>query len=661
MKLAKRAPREGVAQGQFYPEPFDAGRHPRLAFWYRFLLGRPMDGQRWTNSTFWRSASEGEDHWWLRLAGWHRLMVRVCVSWLLLISLPLTATWLLGAQQFVLQVLLLHLLTLTAPLLLLDHWFRKELGVRAPLIVSELVELSEQQELELKGADAPTRRRLRMVTLLEGRRTWEHEVVEPVALAASSVLDTNWRPGEARRWVEVPRNYLEDGGAPVEIMLPRRWGASEAKKKALLQAVKPRLGMLEAREQWQLQGRSPRLLLSMPPAPPAIAHYADYEQMLLAATQEYRPVLGVVAGGELLSAEMVSDSPHIALSAGSGAGKSKMGGIIVAQQLHWGWCALILDWKEESYEWARGLPGVRYYSTVEAIHDACVSIGDEVERRKALPKEQRAALPRLTVVREEWNMTAALLADYWAHLRATADIEERRTMPLRSPALTAIQKLDFAGRAFGMFDLLKAQRMSNRVFNGNTDIRENFMIRLLARYTVQTWKMLLPHLKYMKKPSELGRWVVAAGDEATYVQGILASDEELRRLATGGAPNPASPWALSSGTPPDATSLEADYTLGDQLRPDATVRNADHPVLDYRPAPVILKKLSDISVTLEYLGITHHMLRNAAREDEKGDPNFPPVRGGTPQGGYLYDLGEVTEWARRKRATEQAEKVARNG
>jgi hypothetical protein len=107
----------------------------------------------------------------------------------------------------------------------------------------------------------------------------------------------------------------------------------------------------------------------------------------------------------------------------------------------------------------------------------------------------------------------------------------------------------FAGRSFGLFDLLAAQRMSNRVFNGNVDLRENYMIRLLARYTVQTWKMLLAHIKYMRKPSQLGRWVVAAGDEATYVQGILISEDEAREFSRGGAPNPMSAFSSGDGLP----------------------------------------------------------------------------------------------------------------
>lgn len=666
MGLLKSAPREGVAQKELYPEPWWITRSRRASFWYRFWTGRPMDGVRWTNSTFWKSGTEGEDHTWLRLAGWMRAAIRVVGTWLTLVLLAVTG--LVGIRllfggpmpwRFLAGLLIAHAVLISPLLLLVERYFIRERGLRLPMRVEEVQELTEEQELELKG-EAPVERHWRMVWVLEGRRAWEEELVEPVAAVAAEVLNLSHQRA-AREWVEVPRNYAEPGGHPVEIMLPKRFTASDAKKKQLLQAVKPRLGMMELEDRWLLSGRHPRLQLAAPPAPPEEALYADYREQILAVTEEYRPALGVVAGGELLQAEMISDSPHIALSAGSGAGKSRMGGFAAAQALHWGWSLIVLDWKEESYEWAHGLPGVRYYSNTQAIHDACVSIGEEVERRKAMSKEERERLPKMLIVCEEWNMTAALLSEYWSAYRSMSIAEARANgepppiLPVRSPALSGLMMLWFAGRAFGMFGMLKAQRMSNRVFNGNTDIRENFNIRLLARYTLQTWRLLLPHLKFMRKPKQVGGWVVAAGDEAAYVQGILCTDEELRELATSGVDNPASPWALSQGNSGMTQRLnvdtEVDLALDGSLGHDPAGPSA---IAD-RPAPVMLRKLVDIALTLEYLGVTEEVLRNW----RKREPDFPPTRGGSRFSGWLYDVAEVTEWARQKRATQAAEKEVR--
>jgi hypothetical protein len=672
---------EGVVEASTYPEPWPVYHIGWMRFLYRALLGRPMDNVRWTNSTFLRSASTGEASVWLRLAGWHRALIRVVSTWLLMLTLPLTLMLMLGEQwsAWALTLIHWHIVAMSAPLLMLDHYFRKEHGVRIPWCVeehpNEQLELSDEQQQTLSAVEqeellALTERRWRMLTVAPGRKAWERDVLEPLAAVVSSVLGdaSAHRPGEARHWIEVPRDYMQPTGAPVEITLPRSYtGAVEVTNKKLVSAARHSLGMLEADARWLLKGRNRRLLLSAPPAPPAIAHFRDYEQQLMSTTQECRPVLGVVASGELMSAEMVNDSPHIAVSAGSGAGKSELIKSPLMQALHWGWAAIILDYKGESQEWAKGLPGVTYVSTVQGIHDMGVRLGEEMERRKALSPEERKLLPRILVVREEWNMAAALLADYWAELRAInmqLPPLEREAMPPKSPALKGFSMVIFMGRSFGVFDLLAAQRMSNRVFNGNVDIRENYMIRILARYTVQTWKMLLPHIKFMKKPKNLGGWVVAAGDEAMYVQGILISDKEAQDFARAGAPNPMS--AFSSGnrlpqTQQGGVSVKGSNTQGGELRPDAAGHSEPAAALTVAPHPVMLRKLVDIATSLEYLDITHHILRNASRTDEKGDPTFPPARGGKPTTGYLYDVSEVTEWARKRRAAEAAarERVGR--
>lgn len=663
----RKAPRDGVQSRQYYPQPMSEEKHPRLTFWYRFLLGRPMDGIRWTNSSFWRSATEGEDHWWLRLAGWHRLLIRLAVSYTVLLLIPaLTLTGWLGAWVLTAQIALAHLIAAVPLLLLTERYFQREHGIRLPLRIEVEEELSTDAEEIAKRGEAEVRKRWRMVYVREGRRTWEEELVQPVALVAASVLDLNWHPGEARKWVDIPRDYMEPGGHPVEIALPRRFTASEAKKKALLAAVKPRLGMMELTDTWLLQGRHPRLQLAAPPAPPKLALFADYAG-LLQATQEYHPYLGVVAGGELLAAEMVDDSPHIAESAGSGAGKSKMAAAAIAQALWWGWHVIILDWKQESHEWCKGLPGVTYVSDEQSLHEMCERIGQEVDVRKALSPEQREQRPRLLIVREEWNMTAALLSEYWMSMRSTAEPEERRLMPARSPALTGLMKLVFAGRAFGMHDFLIAQRMSNRVFNGNTDLRENYQIRLLARYTQQTWKMLVgTGVRFIRKPTQMGRWVVVAGEEATVIQGILGTDAEWREFAQGGAPNPPYPFGIDparAGIPaghesvngndshvatlPDPADGDIDLALGDRLGHDLAGPS------QIEASEAI--KLIDLSSRLSYLGVTH----DALQMWRKRDPEFPEHIGGSANNGLLYDSREVTEYVRRRRASEAARREVR--
>lgn len=657
MGIFTRDRTEKVVEYHHYPEASFISHRPRLAFWYRFALGRPLDNIRWTNSTFWAPGSRGEPHWWLRLAGYQRLLFRLLLLWLALITLPVIGLALLGQSALLLQVAYAHLAAAAPVLVLIELHSIRERGLRMPLPLREQAIESARDEVaeeELAAEETPGRRVWRMVTLIEGRRDWVREVVEPLAMALADTMDNVYRSGDTD-WITVPRNYLVPGGGKVEILLPTGFsGGMEAKRRIIEKTVAAKLAMMEPSYDWQVGGRHPRLLVSAPPVPPKVAPYSEYADLLRSTTEQYRPVLGVGATrsehGELVSAEMVDASPHMALSAGTGAGKSMLMRSIIMQVLSWGWSVIILDWKAESHEWAKGLPGVLYVTTEQGIHDMGVRIAEEIDIRKALSKEERARRPRTLVVREEWNMTAALLARYWSALRSTAEQEERRTMPLRSPALSGFESLDFAGRSFGLFDFLAAQRMSNRVFNGNTDARENFMIRIMARYTPQTFRMLIPEVKPIRKPKELGRWLVWAQDEITFVQALLISDEEAREFATSGIPPAPSPWSTGIGARA-AAGRNPSVALGDELRPDATGRS-DRPAIEAQ----VLKPLRELADDVEHLGITYQMVRNAARADGRGDRYFPPADGGNQFSGYLYDAKKVQTWARQKRAAEAAQK-----
>jgi hypothetical protein len=455
----------------------------------------------------------------------------------------------------------------------------------------------------------------------------------------------------------VPRDYREHGGKPVVISLPAHFAMQERARKALVSAAAERLGMRDPSATWQMEGEHPRLLLSAPVLPPALVSVADIAHEL-EQTEPYTFLLGM-SGTETLTVSLREDSPHIAVSAGSGAGKSEHIKSMVAQALHWGWFALILDWKGESQEWAEGLPGVRYVREIAALHDAMVAIGEDIEWRRL---HRGAPRPNVLVVSEEWGITAPLLAEYWSALRSTADAEEKTTMPLRSPAISAGMKLNFTGRSLGYTQLLVAQRFSARVTNGNADLRESFGIVLMSRWKSQTVKMLAPDIRpFPKKITTPGRWVAVNGDTAVVYQAPLWSDLEAQQWAKSGTSNPLSPWAERydpAESQPVNIDREETYTLEDPLRPVVTGQRQAELELPAAP-PIRLMKLSDIAVTLEYLGITEGILRKAARSDAQGDPDFPAAEGGMPNTGYLYDLVKVTEWARRKRAQQAAEKVSR--
>lgn len=655
MGIFKRRRLEHVTHLGQYPELPWIGDRGRAVL--RYLLGRPMDNLRWTDATFWRDATSGEASRWLRLAGWKRAAVRVLLPYALLLCSVSALLHTFGATEQALKLLALHIVA--GALVLLPIKLTRSVlayGLRMPV----LRRVTEQHG---DGAELSRRWSVERLELVTGRLVWEQERVLPLARSLAAPLQlprTRLHPTEVREWLSVPRDYREHGGAPVVITLPVDFGAvNERARSNLVKVAGERLGMKDPVAEWQLEGALPSLLLRAPALPPKLVTPADVLQELEQA-EEYSFVLGR-SGAEVLSFSLTEDSPHIALSAGSGAGKSEQIKGLIAQMLHRGWFVLVLDWKGESQEWAKGLPGVRYVTRIEKLHEAVVSMGEEVETRRMMTREERSTrCPKVLVVSEEWGITAPLLAEYWTELRAIAEPEERRTMPLRSPAITAGMKINFAGRSLGISQLLVAQRFSARVTNGNADLRESFGIVLMSRWKSQTQKMLAPDVKpFPKKVTTPGRWVAVNGDTAVVYQAVLWSDEEAREYAMSGQPNPLSPFTAPGGADDTQLPTMGDSTpsgLGNQFRHVATGRNGGPIALPAAPERQ-LRKLRDLADSLEPLGVTHQMLMKAARTDAQGDPDFPKAQGGNPSAGYLYDAKEVSTYWRNRRAAEAARRA----
>lgn len=657
MTIQAPDPSQVVRPSGTYPEPWLVPK--RWRWMYRFVLGRPMDNVIRTDSTFWHRARTGHPSRWLRLAGWERAAIRLAgvyaIFWVLLSGL----VWVLTRGVLALDLPVPRVLQVLSPRLVLEAHGMVIVGVLVPLGVYRRVR--DYGLRVLVPVLVVHRLRVRVDGWvpyeIQGTKVWETEKVRPVALAAAQVLQIPMHPATAGTWVTVPRNYLDQDGDPVEVLLPGSFtGADKGIQDRLVRAVSARLAMKDPVVSWSLAGSVPRVQLSAPPLPPDKVFFAEVRD-LLEAGEEYRPLVGLAGKGRAAYAEMISDSPHIAMSAGPGAGKSTTAKLIIMQALRWGWGVVILDWKQtEAYKWAEGLPGVRILTKLEAIHDFGEWLHEEIDYRK---ENGLTGSAKLLVVRDEWNITADLLMSYWQAFRqAEPDPEVRRTIPVKSPALRGYAVLDFAGREFGAHDFVIGQRLSSRAFNGNTDIRECFGIRMLGRYTEATKKMLVGNMKpFPKSSQERGRFTIVAGSDVQVVQVPLITGEEAREFAQGGIPNPPDPLTRSwypeipgSQGQPDDVDIALEGSLPEGAAPGSQVIEAE--IVQELPQ-VRLLKLSEMVDHLDHLGITLKILRHASNDSDSG---FPLPAGGSPNRGYTYDLNAVMEWARARQARMRAER-----
>ena len=181
------------------------------------------------------------------------------------------------------------------------------------------------------------------------------------------------------------------------------------------------------------------------------------------------------------------------------------------------------------------LPNVAYARTTAALHNAMVWLGVELQRRTEAAERHRVNAreyilgdvgPRLWIVAEEMNLATPRLKQYWAEIRDKDD-------PKRSPALDGMAAVAFAGRAVKMHLIVIGQMLTAASMGGG-DVRENMGVRVLARYTANSWKMQAGDLPMPPSPGTAGRVQVVTGGAVREAQVPLMDLGQCRELALAG-------------------------------------------------------------------------------------------------------------------------------
>ncbi|MFJ8663461.1 hypothetical protein [Streptomyces sp. NPDC093795] len=337
-----------------------------------------------------------------------------------------------------------------------------------------------------------------------------------------------------------------------------------------------------------------------------------------------------------MSVDRDHDSPHALISAGTGGGKSTILRTIACQFSHNGAQAHILDFKRISHTWARGIPGVNYCRDIAEIHDALIELGAEGHRRirlaeqlgdDVLAAEPDRVGPHMVILLEEINATMAQLRRYWEEIRSSDD-------PKTSPAIDALPEILFMGRQVRLHILLVAQSATARALGG-PEMRENFSTRILVRYTLNAWKVLVPEVHAAPKPTRHpGRVQVVLGGTARETQVLNLSEAEAEAEAEARA------WAMA-GTPGNhhPLTLHKPGTTGDNP-PDEESGTTPETA---EPAGNEVEQVGLRAAQQELDGMTLAGLCWARRND----PEFPGPAG--KEGAeYLYRVDQPRQRARNR-------------
>jgi hypothetical protein len=482
-----------------YPLPF--GFNGKLAMPYRWLSGRPLNGHRYTDATGFRYGTTALD------PSGHANSYQL---------LP-------GYKRF--------------------------LYARLPIMLAPgaaVVTVTSPRESALLGVGLSTLA-IKELDKARRRRRFRKQVTEPLSIALSRVLRDGHVAGKGHTWVHVPDDFRDNEDALIKIMLPIGWVADDGDKARVVRTVSEQLALDGLTPSWTVGGHLPFVQLAVPPKPPK---GVDFVQAVQAAIDldEDDLMMGLGTGDMPVLFSLATESPHLLIAGGTGAGKSELLAWLVGLLMRRGYGIACLDAKFTSHMWLRKVPGVLYASESEELHEALLWLDAELLRRARFVASggDPAELMPLLILAEEMNGASNRLRAYWKAEGGTG----------MSPALTALANLSSMGREMRVHLLMAGQSMTAKAVGGPEN-RENFAGRALARATSNQWKMLAPQIKPAPTARQApGRWHLVVGDtlkefQAPFVdlKGKRTADAEARLIewATGGLPSWDVPAAMLEG------------------------------------------------------------------------------------------------------------------
>jgi hypothetical protein len=490
-----------------------------------------------------------------------------------------------------------------------------------------------------------------------GNRFWEwldeaafHRMyTQPAHLAAAPIADIplTYRP---QGWLTIERDRTK-----VVAHLPVDYAPEERRDKRLIEALAERVGIEEAQAVWKLSGNMPRLILTTSPHAPRMV---TLESMLpvIARSRWDELVLGMGRGKrpQPVIVSLQDDSPHMGESMGSGAGKTVLSRLIIAQWLMKGGVAYVLNPKRRGYQWAKDLPNCRVAETDEQCFMMMTWLGQQLDDRQEVASNESDwddHMPegllgeRVLVVVEEMNLLVAKQRKFWKRNQLMAAMmmgwDEDTPLPKDSPALDGLETLAFAGRQNEVYVLFIAQRLSSKVISG--DVLENVGIRMMGRYSQRNVNMMAPDRSAALPVSDShpGRIQVIVNGAVHECQ-VAYSDEAwvyraMALVGEGQVPEdlPEMCYARSVGPSGPVRSYVPRHRPGTEPRNDT--RNAEGASSGHVSLKVAVAR-----------GLTSGLTYRALTTLKSGDADFPQeaVHSATVFGAHLYDEETLVAYCR---------------
>jgi hypothetical protein len=624
-------------------------RHTVLRLAYRYVSGRPMNGEPRTDATYLRRGTEVLPPYrrasrWMYRPGWQRQAFRLgtptgavalaasyaaeptlteagagTVAASVAVRAAVRGRRQLKTRKFR-RTYTQPLAAALAPVLRIPDHTRPEQWLT---ISPELAGLAARLAEPMSPAEVALRK-------------WYGEHIEPgLRYLPDRLMRLRWWAADTppARSVRRRLDYFRRPrpGKPARVEIEVAGYVTPELQKIIRQTITAKLPLGDLIESWDQVGTHAVGMWTVRERPPREVGFADIEPYL-DSLKDDEFLLGLRAGRRPYVVSLNNDSPHIACSAGSGAGKSVLAMLLGVQVLSRGGRVLILDGKG-SHRWALGLPGVTYCTAPADMHAALIgtaALADERNTEALAQPEGWDPGPRVLVIFEEMNATTARLKAYWDKVRDKSD-------PKVSPAIQGFRDIMFMGRSakvhlFGVAQMLTANT------TGGPESRENFGIRALARYTANNWKMLAPECPMPRKSGTLGRWQLVVAGTATEVQVAYLQPDEARAIATTGRPVDLENTPGVPVSPVWARPGDDQESLGSVPGTDATTGDT---VADPLNEQVTLREAVDSGI----LSGSFDAVKKRLQRTRKDNPEFAPAPVGKKGLADTYRTGDLIEWA----------------
>jgi hypothetical protein len=308
---------------------------------------------------------------------------------------------------------------------------------------------------------------------------------------------------------------------------------------------------------------------------------------------------------------------------------------------------------------------VRYCRDIEEIHDALVMLGAEGHRRNRAVDDWEGegdapVGPRMVIIVEEGNATIAKLRRFWSQARKAKADEDGPADPKESPAIDALREVLFMGRAVKMHVLLVAQSATANALGG-PEVRECFATRIVARYSVNQFRMLAPEVNPVPRSTRhVGRAQVVIGGAAQETQVAFFTDADARAWATAGT---VSAWQVSehqavkdTGHAPSPAWEDSVYVSRD-VTPDAPrltliKGGPEAPTVVIPPQPTAPPKVPRYSLAAAAREEIVPLSADALRQAKRRDPEFPESADGK------WTAEELQRWYRNRPSAQPSNESA---